>query len=77
MTDLNLNEDGLAIIANGLLQYVTNETDEDAAYDEYAEKVGFDREDLPMTADHVEIRYIPADEMQDWEDADAENFPSR
>jgi len=39
MTDLNLNEDGLAIIANGLLQYVTNETDEDAAYDEYAEEV--------------------------------------
>ena len=76
MNTLNPTKDGLAIFASGLLQYVTNETDRERAYQQYATAVGFDTDEHPMDADHISFRDIPADEMAEWQDADAENYPA-
>jgi len=73
---VNTNTDGYAIFANTTLQYVSTANTRDGAYAEYAEDVGFDRNMYPMDSDNVFFHYIPATEMEEWEDADAYNHPT-
>jgi hypothetical protein len=67
--------DGYAIFANATLQFVSTADTRDEAYGEYAEDVGFDRSVYPMIADHIGFHYIPATDMEEWEDADVYGHP--
>lgn len=70
--DLTTTEEGgLAIFAGGLLQWVTNETDEETALDELGKEIG----EPDLKVHDFTFHYIPADEMEKWEDASAEHYP--
>jgi len=71
MADLNLNDDGLAIFSAGLLQWVSNHTDERKALSEFGEEIN----EGSLEVEDFDFHYIPADEMQDWEGASAEHYP--
>lgn len=68
------DDDGLAIIAthSGALMWVTNETDEEAALAELADEIG----ENSLTAESFGFRYIPEDEMDEWADASAQDYPA-
>jgi hypothetical protein len=72
MTD---RTDGYAIFVNGVLHYVSEADSRDEAYSEYAEKHGFDRSTYPMTQDKIGFHYIPPTDMEDWDDATANDYP--
>jgi len=66
-----IDSDGLAIFSNGLLQWVTNTTDEHDALSELADEINEDG----LRAEDFDFHYIPADEMPEWEDASADRYP--
>lgn len=73
--DLDTTEsDGLAIIArrSGVLMWVTNTTDEKKAFKEFVEDVGAHSAKLDAHC----FRYIPEEEMEEWADARAQDYPS-
>lgn len=72
---MDTRTDGYAIFVNGSLDYVSTAASRDEAYREYAMEVGFDRRTYPMTSDGVSFHYIPATDMEEWEDADASGHP--
>jgi len=73
---IDTETDGYAIFVNGTLHYISNEDTRDEAYEEYAQDVGFDRSVYPMTADRISFHYIPTTDMEDWEDASANDHPN-
>jgi len=73
---MDTTTDGYAIFIGTTLHYVSTANSRDAAYSEYAQEVGFDRSVYPMDRDDVGFHYIPATEMDEWEDATANDYPT-
>ena len=58
------------------LHYVSTANSRDEAYGEYAEEVGFDRSVYTMESDDVGFHYIPATDMDKWQEATANDYPT-
>lgn len=68
--------DGYAIFIGSTLHYVSKADSRDEAYGEYAEDIGFDRSVYPMDRDEVGFHYIPPTDMEKWESATANDYPT-
>lgn len=68
--------DGYAIFIDAKLHYVSTADSRDEAYEEMAEEIGFDRSVYPMDRDKVSFHYIPATDMDKWEEATANDYPT-
>ena len=68
--------DGYAIFIGTDLHFVSTANTRDEAYGEYAEEVGFDRSVYPMESDDVGFHYIPATDMDKWQEATANDYPT-
>jgi hypothetical protein len=71
-----MDTDGYAIFIGTTLHYVSTANSRDEAYGEMAEDVGFDRSVYPMDRDEVGFHYIPATDMDKWQEATMNDYPT-
>ncbi len=70
-----MDTDGYAIFIGTTLHYVSTANSRDEAYGDYAQAVGFDRSVYSMDRDEVGFHYIPATDMEDWQEATMNDHP--